>query len=101
VTRELCEVSGLDYDKYREVPFYQGKGCPECNGTGFKGRMAITEFLDLSVTIRQMILDRKPTSEIQKQAIAERMTTLRQAGLEKVLRGETTLREINRVTFIE
>jgi len=101
VTRELCEVSGLDYDKYREVPFYQGKGCPECNGTGFKGRMAITEFLDLSDTIRQMILDRKPTSEIQKQAIAERLTTLRQAGLEKVLRGETTLREINRVTFIE
>ncbi|MGH7275100.1 MAG: GspE/PulE family protein, partial [Nitrospiria bacterium] len=101
VTRELCEVSGLDYEKYREVPFYNGKGCPECNGTGFKGRMAITEFLDLSDIIRQMILDRKPTSEIQKQAIAEHMTTLRQAGLEKVLRGETTLREVNRVTFIE
>jgi type IV pilus assembly protein PilB len=48
-----------------------------------------------------MILDRRPTSEIRKQAVAEQMTTLREAGLEKVFRGETTLREINRVTFIE
>lgn len=101
VSRELYEVSGLEYEKYREMPFYEGKGCPDCNGTGFKGRMAITEFLDLSDMIREMILDRRTTSEIQKQAIAERMTTLRQAGLEKVFRGETTLREINRVTFIE
>jgi type IV pilus assembly protein PilB len=101
VSREVCEVSGLEYERYREMPFYEGKGCPDCNGTGFKGRMAITEFLDLSDTIREMILDRRPTSEIRKQAIAERMTTLRQAGLEKVFRGETTLREINRVTFIE
>jgi len=101
VTQELCETSGLDYEKYREVPFYEGKSCPDCHGTGFKGRMAITEFLDLSDIIREMILDRRPTSEIRKQAIAERMTTLRQAGLEKALRGETTLREINRVTFID
>lgn len=101
ITKEMCEISGLDYEKYRGVPFYQGKGCVECNGTGFRGRMAITEFLALSDAIREMILDRRPTSEIRKQAISEGMTTLRQAGLEKVFRGETTLREINRVTFIE
>jgi type IV pilus assembly protein PilB len=101
VAAELFEISGLDPKEYKDVPLYEGKGCPDCNGTGFKGRRAITEFLDLSDTVREMILDRRPTSEVRKQAIAERMTTLRQAGLEKVLRGETTLREINRVTFID
>jgi type IV pilus assembly protein PilB len=101
VTREMCEVSGLSYDQYRDTPLSQGRGCPECHGTGFKGRNAITEFLDLSDTIREMILDRRPSSEIRKAAIKEGLTTLRQAGVEKVLRGETTLREINRVTFIE
>ena len=101
LTREMCEVSGLSYDQYRDTPLFQGRGCPECHGTGFKGRNAITEFLDLSDTIREMILDRRPSSEIRKAAIKEGLTTLRQAGVEKVLRGETTLREINRVTFIE
>jgi len=101
VTREMCDASGLSYDQYRLVPLSQGRGCPECHGTGFKGRNAITEFLDLSDTIREMILDRRPPSEIRKAAIKEGLTTLRQAGLEKVVRGETTLREINRVTFIE
>jgi type IV pilus assembly protein PilB len=101
LTRELCEASGLSYDQYRGTPLFQGRGCPECHGTGFKGRNAITEFLDLSDTIREMILDRRPSSEIRKAAIKEGLTTLRQAGVEKVLRGETTLREINRVTFIE
>jgi len=101
VTRELCEASGLNYDEYRDVPFSQGRGCPECHGTGFRGRRAITEFLDLSDSIREMILARRPPSEIRKAAIKEGLTTLRQAGVEKVVRGETTLREINRVTFIE
>jgi type IV pilus assembly protein PilB len=99
--RELLEVSGLDPEKYADTDFYQGRGCPECNGTGFKGRRAITEFLDLSDNIREMILARRPSSEMRKAALSEGMTTLRQAGLEKVFKGETTLREINRVTFIE
>ncbi|HET6370310.1 MAG TPA: GspE/PulE family protein [Nitrospiria bacterium] len=99
--REILETSGLDPEKYAQTDFYQGRGCPECNGTGFKGRRAITEFLDLSDNIREMILARRPPSEIRKAALMEGMTTLRQAGLEKVFKGETTLREINRVTFIE
>ncbi len=101
VTREACDVSGLTYEEHRDRQFFQGRGCPECHGTGFKGRRAITEFLDLSDTIREMILDRRPSSEIRKAAIKEGLTSLREAGVEKVLRGETTLREINRVTFIE
>jgi type IV pilus assembly protein PilB len=76
-------------------------GCKECNYTGYRGRKAITEFLDLSDRIREMILEKRPSSEIRKAAIAEGMTTLRQSALAKVLAGETTLKEINRVTFIE
>ena len=98
---ELCEVSGLDYEKFKDVPVFTHQGCPECHGTGFKGRKAITEFLDISDVIREMILDRRPSSEIRRGAIREGLTTLRQAGLEKVFQGETTLREINRVTFID
>ncbi|MBI1821837.1 MAG: Flp pilus assembly complex ATPase component TadA [Nitrospirae bacterium] len=101
ISKQLLEDSGLTPQMVKGQRFFQGKGCPECNGTGFKGRKAITEFLDLSDPIREMILSRRPSSEIRKEAIKEGMTTLRQAGLEKVFKGETTLREINRVTFIE
>ena len=97
--RAECEESGLEYEKVKHLPFYQGKGCPECNGLGYRGRRAITEFLSLTDRIKEMILDRKPASELRKEAIAGGMTSLREAGLEKVLRGETTLKEVNRVTF--
>lgn len=98
---DLLEISGLKPAEYKDRLFALPKGCPECNGTGFKGRAAITEFLNLSDTIREMILSRRPTSEVRRAALAEGMTTLRQAGLEKVFKGETTLKEINRVTFIQ
>lgn len=98
---DLLEISGLKPAEYRDRLFALPKGCPECNGTGFKGRAAITEFLNLSDPIREMILSRRPTSEVRTAALAEGMTTLRQAGLEKVFKGETTLKEINRVTFIQ
>jgi type IV pilus assembly protein PilB len=93
--------SGLDPARWRDVPFYEGQGCFECGGTGFRGRTAITELLDLSDRIRQMILDRRPTAEIKRAAREEGMVFLRESGLEKVRKGITTLREINKVTFIE
>jgi type IV pilus assembly protein PilB len=96
-----AQEAGVDYDQYREVPIFQGRGCAECHGSGYRGRQAITEFLDLTDEIKEMILDRKPPSEIRRRAIAQGMTSLRQAALEKVRLGVTTLMEINRVTFIE
>jgi len=99
VDRAQCEESGLDYDQVKHLSFHQGKGCPECNGLGYRGRRAITEFLALTDHIKEMILDRKPASELRKEAIAGGMTSLREAGIEKVLHGETTLKEVNRVTF--
>src|SRR5579871_4946106 len=93
--------SGLDPNVWRDVPFYEGAGCFECQGSGFRGRTAIHELLDLSERIREMILSRRPSSEIRRVARDEGMTFLRESALERVRSGVTTLREINKVTFIE
>ncbi|MEQ1679223.1 MAG: ATPase, T2SS/T4P/T4SS family [Nitrospira sp.] len=97
----LIEESGLDYEQYKETPFYEGKGCSECHGTGYRGRKCITEFLDLTDEIKEMIHAERPLSEIRYRAVTGGMITLRQSALRKVLNGETSLREINRVTFSE
>jgi type IV pilus assembly protein PilB len=93
--------SGLDPEEWGSVTLYEGKGCFECGGTGFRGRTAICELLDLSERIREMILAKRPSSEIRRVAREEGMTFLRESGLEKVRQGITTLRELNKVTFIE
>jgi type IV pilus assembly protein PilB len=101
VDPKLLEESALPPELARTNQFYQGTGCIECGGTGFKGRTAICELLDLSDRIREMILDRRPASEIKKAAHDEGMRFLRESAVEKVLTGLTTLREINKVTFVE
>jgi len=93
--------SGLDPKQYKDHRFFEGAGCIECNGTGFHGRAAISELLDLSDRIRTMILDRRPASEIKHAAKEEGMSFLRESALQKVMEGRTTLREINKVTFVE
>ncbi|MEA2163669.1 MAG: type pilus assembly protein PilB [Thermoanaerobaculia bacterium] len=93
--------SGLDPKEYQGMKFWEGAGCIDCNGTGFHGRAAISELLDLSDRIRTMILDRRPASEIKKAAKEEGMLFLRESALRKVMTGQTTLREINKVTFVE
>src|SRR5689334_16641235 len=98
---EYIVESGINLDVSREVTFYEGEGCLECNGTGYRGRTAIHELLDLSDRIREMILDRRPNSEVKKAAHEEGMRFLRESAVEKVLHGLTTLREINKVTFVE
>ena len=101
VDPKLLEESGLSPSLAQTHQFYQGAGCIECGGTGFKGRTAICELLNLSDRIREMILDRRPTSEIKKAAHEDGMRFLRESAVEKVLTGLTTLREINKVTFVE
>ncbi len=98
---EQCRESGIDYDTVKHKTFFEGKGCNECNGLGFRGRKAITEFLDMTDSMKEMILHGKSSSEIRVAAMAQGMTSLRQAAMDKVLKGETTLKEINRVTPIE
>src|SRR5246500_4514453 len=98
---EVLEASGLDPAQWGKVPLYEGPGCIECAGTGFRGRTAIHELLDLSDRVREMILAKKPTSEIRRAAREEGMRFLRESALDKVRLGMTTLKEINKVTFIE
>jgi type IV pilus assembly protein PilB len=97
---ELRE-SGLDPAIWKQYPLSEGAGCLECSGTGYHGRTAICELLDLTDRIREMIVDRRPTSEIKRAAIEEGMITLRHSGLAKIREGTTTLREINKVTFVD
>jgi type IV pilus assembly protein PilB len=99
--QKLLEESALDPTLANTYQFYEGAGCIECGGTGFKGRTAICELLDLSDRIREMILDRRPNSDVKKAAHEEGMRFLRESAVEKVLHGLTTLREINKVTFVE
>jgi type II secretory ATPase GspE/PulE/Tfp pilus assembly ATPase PilB-like protein len=93
--------SGLDPAVWRDLPMYEGSGCFECGGTGYRGRSAIHELLDLSERIRELILNRRPASEIRRAAREEGMTFLRESAIEKVRTAVTTLKEINKVTFIE
>jgi type IV pilus assembly protein PilB len=101
VDAEMLEFSGLDAKKYVGQAWHEGAGCEHCHGTGYRGRAAITEFLDLTPNIRQMIIERRPLPELQEVALAEGLITLRQSALNKVFNGETTLKEINRVTFVD
>ena len=100
-SRAMLEESGLDPAAMQRQVFYEGAGCIECGGTGYKGRTAICELLDLSDAIREMILARRPSSEIKKAAREEGMRFLRECAVERVMQGLTTLREINKVTFVE
>jgi type IV pilus assembly protein PilB len=101
VSPQTIFEAGLDPATLTGQVFYEGKGCLECDGTGFHGRMAIAELLDLSDRIRGLILERRPAAEIKKAAKEEGMTFLREAALAKVFEGSTTLKEINKVTFVD
>ena len=98
---EMLIASGLVPEEWRGFEFQEGRGCIECGGTGYRGRTAIHELLDLTDPIREMILAKRPTSEVRKEAQREGMHFLRESAIDRVRRGLTTLKEINKVTFIE
>lgn len=98
---EELKEAGLDPAAWTGVTLVEGAGCLECSGTGYHGRTAICELLDLTDRIREMIVDRRPTSEIKRIAREEGMITLRESGLAKIRAGITSVKEINKVTFVE
>ena len=100
-SREMLVESGLDPGRYADVPFYEGAGCIECGGTGYKGRTAICELLDVTDSIREFILARRSSADIKRAAREEGMVFLRESAVNKALAGRTTLYEINKVTFVE
>ncbi len=100
-SRERLAASRLPLVEWEGFEFTEGEGCIECSGTGFRGRSAIHELLDMSDNIRELILAKRPSSEIARAARAEGMQTLRESAVERVRAGLTTLREIDKVTFID
>ncbi len=100
-TNTELKEAGLDPAMWSGVTLMEGAGCLECSGTGYHGRTAICELLDLTDRIREMIVDRRPTSEIKRIARDEGMITLRESGLAKIRDGITSVKEINKVTFVE
>nr|NIQ93899.1 pilus assembly protein PilB [Desulfuromonadales bacterium]NIR34152.1 pilus assembly protein PilB [Desulfuromonadales bacterium]NIS40235.1 pilus assembly protein PilB [Desulfuromonadales bacterium] len=99
--RQTLVEGGLDPDACRDATFYEGKGCEECHGIGYQGRSAIVELLDMDDRMRQLIMDRAPISQLKQEAQQAGMVFLRESAVEKVFNGVTTLKEINRVTFVE
>ena len=100
-TEDELRSSGLRPEEVSKREFFRNVGCDACNHTGYRGRTAIHELLDMSDTIREMIIDRRPGSEIRRQAEKEGLSSLRESAVKKVFAGQTTLYEINRVTFVE
>lgn len=100
VSPELCEQSGFPPSLFADRVLYGEKGCLDCHGLGFRGRHAITEFLPVTDKIKDLILEKKPPSEIRLAALEAGMTSLREAGIAKILAGETTMKEVNRMTFL-
>jgi type IV pilus assembly protein PilB len=99
--RQTLEESGLDYDQLQDHTFYEGTGCRECNGQGYHGRTAILELLDLDDDLRDLIISKASVSRLKEAARIAGTAFLRDSAVEKLLKGETTLAEINRVTFVE
>jgi len=99
-SQELLAESSLDSADLSAFQFRVGLGCGHCRGTGFKGRKAIAEIMRLDDEIREMIANRHPTREIKEANYRKGLKPLRAAALDLVRRGETTLEEANRVTFV-
>jgi len=98
---DLLRESGIDPERVRGVTLYEAKGCEDCNGTGYRGRTAIVELLELNDEIRDLIIGKVPATQLKQAARAAGVVFLRDSAVEKLIAGETTLKEINRVTFVE
>ncbi|MBJ6726329.1 GspE/PulE family protein [Geomesophilobacter sediminis] len=101
ISDEALIESAIDPQRARGVTLYEAVGCEECNGTGYRGRSAIVELLDLNDEIRELIISKAPIAQLKNAAREAGTLFLRESAVAKVLNGETTLREINRVTFVE
>ena len=98
---EVLRNSGLNPAEWRTFDFHEGSGCIECSGTGYRGRTAIHELLELTDPIREIILEKRPASEVRKLAQKGGMRFPRESAIDRVTRGLTTLKEANKVTFVE
>lgn len=100
ITPEILNLLGISAQDFKGVTIYQGKGCVECNNTGFSGRTGVFEVMPVSLTIERMILSGASNQELKDQAIKEGMLTLRGAAIAKLKAGVTTVEEVLAETFI-
>lgn len=98
---ETIQYSGISLEGSKSYQFYQGQGCDHCQGTGYKGRQAIAEVLIMDDELRELMIHNAPMSQIRKKLTEQGMKFLRQQALAVVANGQSTLQEINRVTFVE
>jgi type IV pilus assembly protein PilB len=90
---------GFDEEEAKSATCYKGKGCSVCNGSGYKGRIALYEVLPIGPEIKEMVLEGASPDELKKTGVRLGMKTLRMSGLTKVTEGVTTVEEVLRVTF--
>ncbi|MCK5312649.1 MAG: Flp pilus assembly complex ATPase component TadA [Desulfobacteraceae bacterium] len=105
VEREISDLflaeSGLDPAQYKKYTYYKSYGCERCKGTGYSGRKAIIEHVELDGDMREMFIKRMSVSAMKKKALSKGVVFLRDAAINEMIRGVTTLEEVNRVTFID
>ena len=90
--------AGISPEDVAHAPLHRGAGCPECQGTGYKGRLGIFELMEMDSELRDMAFHKTATNRIRDQAIASGMRTLMQDGVRKILQGITTIEEVLRIT---
>ncbi len=93
--------SGLNPDKFRNISFFKAYGCENCRGTGYSGRKAIIEHVELDGDMREMFIKQASTSTLKDYALKKGVVFLREAAVNEVMLGRTTMEEANRVTFID
>ncbi|MCX8026334.1 MAG: type IV-A pilus assembly ATPase PilB [Thermodesulfovibrionales bacterium] len=99
VSEKVLLKLGCSPDEVKDMKCYIGRGCPECNNTGYRGRLAIHEIMPIKEEIKELILSGASAADIKKEAIRLGMSTLRQSGINKIKQGLTTIEEVLRVTF--
>jgi general secretion pathway protein E len=95
---EEAQTVGLASDKHKKVIVKYGEGCPQCRGTGYKGRTGIFEVMEMNEKIRDLLGGQADAERIKKAAVADGMVVLRESAVQKMLKGETTFDEVIRVT---
>jgi type IV pilus assembly protein PilB len=101
VEDDVLRDIGFTQDQISRAQLMKGVGCRTCNGTGYKGRVALYEVMRFSDTLKEMVLQGSSTAELKQAAIKNGMTSLRASGISKVLDGVTTTEEIMRVTMAD
>jgi type IV pilus assembly protein PilB len=91
-------VQKEEYEQYKDITFYKGKGCDMCNNTGYKGRLALYEVMPISEPIKELILQGASAIDIKREAIHQGLQTLRRSGISKLLGGVTSLEEVLKTT---